>query len=419
MNGTQQEGAVIRDLAHRVAEIAADPVQEWRRQAWRKLNSLQRVRPLIHIQALDPKHWEEMVPPASLQTQDPFLRGQELALRKFIYVWEHWCDDRVIDGVIASPIVLRNALHTWNWGIQASVTRPGEERGAYAFDQAIVEERDIDKIQTEACVEVDEPATEAHYQRLCELYDGILRVQKRGVDFMWFQPMDMFIRWRGIQTMFMDLMDRPAWVHEALERITLGYESYITQLERLGALSPGNGNTMLGSGGYAWTDELPQPDFDGTHVRLKDLWARSATQIFTDVVSADTHEEFGIRYEARLLERFGLSCYGCCEPLHRKMDVVRKIKNLRRVSMSPWVDIDVAAEAVGRDYVYTHKPNPAMVSMERWHPDLARAELRAAFERTRDNVLEVNLQDIHNVRGEERRLAEWSRIARELAEEYA
>jgi hypothetical protein len=101
------------------------------------------------------------------------------------------------------------------------------------------------------------------------------------------------------------------------------------------------------------------------------------------------------------------------------MHYVRQIENLRRVSMSPWVDIDVASAAVGTDYVYTHKPNPSVVSMEEWHPELARSELQSAFEKTRENVVEVNLQDLHTVRGEPHRLTEWTQMAIHLAEEYA
>jgi hypothetical protein len=343
-----------------------------------------------------------------------------LDLRKRIYCWEHFPDDRVVDDVIVSPLVVRGEIWSWNWGMQSALDRPAEPSGAYAFVPVIVDERDVEKIQTALPpITLDWAATDRNYQRLCELYDGVLRVQKRGHSFFWFAPMDTFIKWRGIQQMFTDLMDRPQWVHCALERITAGYMNYIDQLERLGALSLGNGNTTLGSGGYAWTDQLPQADFDGEHVRLKDLWARAATQIFTEGISPAMHDEFAVRYEKRLLERFGLSCYGCCEPLHRKVHVVRQIRNLRRISMSPWVDIAQAAQALGKDYVYTHKPNPTIVSMEQWHPDLARKELRDAFDKTRHNVVEVNLQDLHTVRNEPRRLTEWTRIAMELAEQYA
>lgn len=404
---------IIRGLAHRVAEIAAHPAQEEKRQLWIRINRLERVRPLIHIQAIAANIWEELIPPETLQTTDPFCRAQELELRQRIYAWEHFQDDRVIDNVIVCPLVIEGM----DVGVGPQVTRPAKRWGAHAYQSVLTEESDIEKIQVEAEVRVRHDATEQRYQRLCDLYDGILRVEKRGPAFFWFHPMDDFATWRGIQQMFMDLLDRPAWVHEALERITQAHLNRIEQLEALGALSPGNGNISLGSGGYAWTDQLPGP---GTSpVRLEHLWARAATQLFTDGISPEMHEEFALQYERRLLERFGLSCYGCCEPLHRKMHIVRKIRNLRRVSMSPWVDIDRAAAEVGRDYVYTHKPNPALVSMEQWHPDLVRQTLRDAFEKTRHNVVEVNLQDLHTVRGEPHRLDEWSRIARELAESYA
>ena len=415
----ERDKNVIRSLAARVAEIAALPIQREKRDMWLRLNRLERVRPLIHVQAIAANIWEELIPSGQLETTDPFCRGQEQELRKRIYCWENLRDDRVVDDVVACSIAVRGDIRAAGFGIKADIERPDAESGAHAFHPVIVDEKDIEKIQTEPDLSVDWDDTERRYQRLCDLYDGVLRVEKRGPDFFWFGPMDQFIRWRGIEQMFMDLIDRPQWVHAALERVTAGYMSNIEQIERLDVLSLGNGNTRLGSGGYGWTDELPQPDFDGEHVRLRDLWARAATQIFTDGVSPDMHDEFAVQYEKRLLERFGLSCYGCCEPLDRKMHVVRKIGNLRRVSMSPWVGLDRAAEAVGQDYVYTHKPNPTVVSMEQWHPDLARKQLREAFEKTRDNVVEVNLQDLHTVRNEPYRLTEWTRIAMELAEEYA
>jgi hypothetical protein len=419
MPASDHDIAVIRRLAERLAEIAALPVQAQKRERWRRVNRLERVRPPIHIQALDGNIWEELIPAATLTATDPFCRSQELELRKRIYAFEEFGDDRVEEGVIACPIGSGGDSWATCFGVGRKLERPQESSGAYAFVPVITDEGDIEKIQTEPLVTVDWAATEQRYQQLCDLYGTLLPVRKLGRDFFWFFPMDQFIVWRGIEQTFVDLLERPQWIHACLERITQGYLRSIEQFEALGLLSPGNGNTRLGSGGYAWTDELPQPDFDGKQVRLKDIWARAATQIFTDGISPAMHEEFAVRYETRLLERFGLSCYGCCEPLDRKMHIVRTIPNLRRVSMSPWGNLERAAAAVGRDYVYTHKPNPSIVSMEQWHPDLARAQLREAFEKTRENVVEVNLQDLHTVRNEPRRLTEWTRIALELAEEYA
>jgi len=415
----EKDKRIIRDLAKRVAEIASLPIHDEKRDMWTRLNKLERVRPLIHVQAIDGSIWAELIPGDQLQTTDPFCRGHEMALRKKIYCWENFPDDRVVDDVIVCTIAVHGDCRSTGFGMKTNMVRPDMPFGAGLLKNTIENESDIDNIQTEPQVSVDWEGTEQHYQRLCDLYDGILKVEKRGHNFFWLTVMDQFINWRGVDQMFLDLIDRPKWIHEALERITLGHISSIKQIEKLGALSPGNGNNTLGSGGYAWTDQLPQPDFDGEHVRLKDIWCRCATQIFTAGISPEMHDEFAIQYEKRIMEHFGLSTYGCCEPLHNKMKYIRKIENLRRVSMSPWVDIELASAEVGKDYVYTHKPNPTIVSMDGWDPELARSKLRDAFEKTRDNVLEVNFQDLHTVHNEPHRLTEWTQIAMQLAEEYA
>ena len=419
MTPSAKDRDLIRDLARRVSEIASDPINDQKRDMWMRQNRLERVRPLIYVQAIEWNLWEELIPPDQLQTTGPFARDQELELLKRIYCWENFPDDRVVDGVIGCPIVIHGDIRDTGFDIELDLHMPDNPSGAHAFRAVIVNEEDIDMIQTEPEVSVDWEETERRYDRLCDLYDSILPVEKRGPGFFWFHPIDLFITWRGIEQTFVDLIERPQWIHAALERITAGHLSNIEQLERLNVLSPGNGNIQLGSGGFAWTDELPQPDFDGERVRIKDLWARAATQIFTDGISPDMHDEFAVQYEKRLLERFGLSCYGCCEPLDNKMHIVRQIGNLRRVSMSPWVDIERASEAVGQDYVYTHKTNPSIVSMYGWDVEPARELLSNAFEKTRDNIVEVNLQDLLTVHNEPRRLTEWTEMALQLAEEYA
>jgi hypothetical protein len=281
----------------------------------------------------------------------------------------------------------------------------------------IVEERDIEMIQTDPPdVSVDWETTDRTRQRMEEILDGILKVELVGHDCIRVMPMDFFIRWRGIEQTFMDLIERPRWIHEAMERMTTGYMNYLDQAERAGALSLNNNDTYLSTGGYGWTDELPRKDFDGRRVRLVDTWGRASTQIFTETISPAMHDEFAVTYEKRLLDRFGLTGYACCEPMHNKIDIVRKIENLRRISMSPWCDVAKGAAAIGRDYIYSHKPNPTVVSTSHWDPELARRELRDVFDKTRDNVVEVSLQDLHTLHGESHRLNEWTVIAKEEAE---
>ena len=102
-----------------------------------------------------------------------------------------------------------------------------------------------------------------------------------------------------------------------------------------------------------------------------------------------------------------------------KIHEIRKIGNLRRISMSPWVNIERGAEAIGRDYVFTHKPNPTTVSMHTWDLEMARGLLVDALQKTRNNHVEVVLQDLHTLHGEPHRLDEWTLMAQELVQEYA
>ena len=102
----------------------------------------------------------------------------------------------------------------------------------------------------------------------------------------------------------------------------------------------------MGSGGFGFSDELPQPDFAG-RVRARDMWGFTESQE-TVHVSPAMYEEFVFPYEKPIMERFGLNCYGCCEPLHGRWHVVQRHPRLRRVSCSPWVNVEKMAGYPGR-----------------------------------------------------------------------
>jgi len=121
----------------------------------------------------------------------------------------------------------------------------------------------------------------------------------------------------------------------------------------------------------------------------------------------------------RWLERWGLTYYGCCEPLDIKMGLMRRIPNLRKISMSPWVDVGRAVRLVASDYVFSRKPSPAVFAEDAWQPELARQQLRDFLAQARGCRIELIMKDISTVRYQPQRLWEWERIAMALAEEYA
>ena len=411
MSMPQKEKTLVRDLAKQVAAIASLPIQQEKAELWRRVNRLDPVRPMVMLQN---GAWNETLDDREAQCTDGFCRGQELHLRRTLYQWEHMPGDMIVEDICYTPIVTRDT----GWGLDVNAVRPDHYFGAAHFEPVIVSEQDIEKIKLPQ-VTVDWDETERVFQRYSEFYDGIFKVQKRGTCGFWFAIFDQFIQWRGLDQAFVDMVDRPAWMHCVLERMTQGLMSQLDALEQQNVLSLNNGNVGVGPGGLGFTDELPQPDFNGGHVRPKDMWGHATTQIFS-VVSPAMHEEFALQYEGRYLKRFGLAGYGCCEPLHRKVDIIRKhIPNLRRISMSPWVDVAMGAAAVGKDLVFSYKPNPAILGGEAWDPDAARASLRDVLEKTRGCALEIIMKDLHTCRNEPHRMWEWTRMAQELAEEFA
>lgn len=89
----------------------------------------------------------------------------------------------------------------------------------------------------------------------------------------------------------------------------------------------------------------------------------------------------------RWLVRFGITYYGCCEPLHKKIDYLRKIPNLKKICISPWCDIESVINQVGADYAIRQKASPAFFTVTDWRPEQARADIRDVLEKPTVNVI--------------------------------
>ena len=416
MSIPERDLEIIRGLGERIAEIAALPVQKERAEMWARLNSLKRVKPMIFINEIC---WHEMDVNDELkvQTTDPFCRGIEGGLRRTIYLWEHMPGDMVVENVIYSDLAVRDSGVGIGEDVDIVRTDPRSGVVSRTFHSQIDSEKDIEKIKMPV-VTHDKEASECNYQRMVDIFDGIIPVEKRGIPGSWFAPWDELIRWWDVQKAMMDLVLRPELVHMAMDRLVSAYVHRLDQWEELNLLALNNSNVRIGSGGYGYCDELPQDDYDANRVRPVDMWGSGTAQIFSEI-SPEMHEEFALNYERRWMDRFGLTYYGCCEPLDIKMDILRKVPNLRKISMSHWVDVDRAAEAVGTDYVVSFKPTPEIFGRNQWHPDVAREYLRDKLERLQGCVVEIILKDLSTVRYEPQRLWEWASIAAEEAERVA
>ena len=72
---SEKDRTLVRDLAKKLAEIAALPVMEERRRMWKSHNRLERVRPMVLVFAEG--GWTELLPESVLECEDEEARKME------------------------------------------------------------------------------------------------------------------------------------------------------------------------------------------------------------------------------------------------------------------------------------------------------------------------------------------------------
>ncbi len=413
----QKDKDILRQLASEKADIASLGIHKEKANLWTNLNDLKSKRPMVWINEI-PWHEMNVNDELTLQCQHPWARQLEDQLRKELYQWRHMPADMVVNPYIECPL----QIHSTDFGIreEVDIATTDVDNDIYSrhFKIQISDPEDIAKIKMPVITH-NEKATEISYNTMLELFEGIIAVKKVGQTHIWFTPWDYLIRWWGVQEAMMDLVMRPEMVNDAVERMVLAWMAELDQFESMNLLSLDANNTRVGSGGYGYSSELPGKDFDPTHIKAKNMWGCSNAQIFSEV-SPKMHWEFAIEHDLKWLSRFGLNYYGCCEPLHNKIDLMRKIPNLRKISTSPWCNSEKIINEVGTDYVLSRKPNPAVFAGDNWKPNQAREHLTDFLDITEGKShVEFIMKDISTVNYKPERLWEWSRIAMDVAENYA
>ena len=397
---------VLRELAKRVREIAALPVMEERRRLWKAHNSLRPARPMVLI--FPEGSWRELIPEQSLRCRGEEARDAELELRRRIYYHEHFTDDTVIEP----SWIVKKRISSTGWGLEPRRRPSPETLGAWAFDPVIRSERDLDRLRVPE-IDVDEAATARDLEAAEELFGDILDVRLKGVDHVSFHLMSEYTNLRGLEQVMWDMADNPAMLHRAMRFLTDGHRAITERYGELNLFSLNNDNTYHSSGGVGYTDELPAPGFDPHRVRPRDLWASAEAQQMA-LISPEMHEEFVLSYERELLEPFALNGYGCCEDLSHKIDRVLTIPGIRRISISPFADVDRSAERLGRRAIFSWKPQPAHL-VGSFDEEGIRAYIAHTIRVARGCVLEMILKDTHTCEHRPERFDRWSALASELA----
>ena len=411
MQVAMHDAQILRELAARIAEAASLPEQDKRRRLWYAQNRLQPERPLVYCSPEGA--WEEIMPSSIMTCEHPLMREWERALRMRLYAWEHFHDDQVLDYSFRVHHVYKDS----GWGMEPRKVYSDTNRGAYYWYGPLREEGELAKLHPPR-TEVDWPATEQQLELAHQVFDGLLHVELK-TSFWWsISLIGEFAMLRGLEQIMVDMCERPRWVHEVMRFLMNGRLQWLDSLEQQSLLALNNGNDYVGSGGFGFSDELPAPAFDDSHVRTRDMWGFAEAQEITGISPA-MHDEFVMQYQIPLLERFGLNCYGCCEPLHHKFHVIMQAPRLRRISISPWCDREIAAEALEDKYIFSWKPHPGYLADITFDPEAVRANIRETLDIARGCVVEMIIKDTHTCNNQPERFDQWTQVAMGEAERAA
>jgi len=400
---------ILRDLAQEYLAICHKDVQQERRDLWRQQNSLKWIRPLIYIRAFA---WREM-PESHCQCEDPFYRHYEDFFRQSLF------RDTFNDDFIFEPWVTVNAAYVTPpegiWGLPVQWTGSDEPRGSKVWDYPLKEPEDF-KRMVEPHHVIDEEETA---RRVAKLHDAIgdiitISLDRAPLYRMWAGDISTHLvaYLRGIEPFMWDMMDRPEWLHQVLSFMRDGILQTHEEAEKAGdwTLCAHQNQSM------PYAEELDDPAANSAPVTRDKLWYFAASQE-TTVVGPKLFYEFMLQYQIPIMEKFGLTAYGCCEDLTHKIELVKQIPNIRRISVALTADVPKCAEQIGTDYVLSYRPSPTDMVGYGFDPDRIRGILRRDLEACRESHVDITLKDVETVQGDPNRVRNWVKIAREVINE--
>lgn len=401
---------VLRDLGVRYMEAASLPVMEEKISLWKALNRGRMIRPMITIDQLP---WHELNADGGLtcRVEDRYWRGVENHMRKTLYKWERFPVDMVIDPFIPIPKAVENSGYGIRFSEEVLPTDPKSSVVSHHYINQIRTEADIEKIK-DMVITHDPGADALHEAQGQEIFDGIAPVRLIGIGFhlgVW----DTLSGLMGVDQIYYDLVDRPEFLLAAMERIT---SSVIAGIEQANRLEVHDDLANLCHCSHIYTDELLPGGGLGRGPVSRNCWAFGLAQLFTSVSPAVT-EEFEIPFITRMAKHFGMIYYGCCDRLDDRLELVKRIPNVRKVSCSPWSDREAFAEKIGPGLVMSNKPNPAYLATDSMDEQVIRDDLaRTVNAAARYGVhLELLLKDVSTVRYQPERLTRWADIAMSVA----
>jgi hypothetical protein len=396
---SMEERSYLRELAKKQHDIANLPMMETRKQLWYDHNSLMGKRPMVVIEAAS--FQGDLMPQLRCESG----AAQELEYQLLVNIVNHELvdDDKVIPDFFAvNWQISRN-----QYGVEIHRNHADDGRGHEVGYQFIHPIKDLDRdfhLLKPSTFSVDREETLARKAFAEDVLGDILPVVIKNDSLHWEPaPSGKVVELMGLEAMMYAMIDSPEQLHRLFRYITDNIKAFVRWQEDEGLLVLNNGNNYTGAGSYGFTKELPtQAALQSGHISSKDLWGNMNSQE-TVSVSPAMFGEFAAPYYQELSEIFGLTYYGCCEPVDPIWkDYISKLHGLRKVSISPWCKEEFMGEALkGSGVIYSRKPSPNLFGIGAPLDEAAYAEhVKTTLLAAKGCKIEFICRDVYTLSGD-------------------
>ena len=401
LHSPEDEIAFIRELAASVKTLAETPRMQKIKQRWRDVTEMRKTdRPPVWCNPVG--CWNELLPEDRIACKRPECRELELFFRKQLIKNEIGDDTIIHPFYEISPVF--DVMPENRWGIDIRREMLDETGSAWRYLPSLITESDFDRLQ----IPVYRYNPEKTREKL-ELYRNILgenfkvRINPLGSYFSVATICLEAAMLRGLEPMMMDMILQPKLVHRLMKVIHDGVMNQLDAIEASGLLFPNIDSAMLSS------DPL-RVNHSGKFT-LADCWIHGNSQEL-DQVSPEMFEEFLLNYQKNIFARFGAVCYGCCENLTKKLDMVLRIPNLKLLTCSAWTDMQTLVDKAGKRccIMWRHKASDVVCP-----DDLAgfKKKIEEQIRILNGCSYQVVLRELQTLMGHENRLREWTGVCLE------
>jgi len=403
---------ILRELANQYAEIAALPAQDEKRRLWSDHYSLKPTRVPVVIGFGMHNMWcREVFGDAVMQCEDPFYRGYERDLRMRMFAYDTG------DDSVQEPWLTLAVPQVWRrpglWGVDDSLRRldDAKDGSAGCYNPPLKTWDDIANLHPMRH-ETDEKAGARNFDNLASAVGDILEIDVMR------QPVYLGLngdistsiaKLRGLEQLMADMYESPDELHKLLAFMRDGILANNREAEDAGHFTM----TCSRNQKVPYANGLETPKANSGPRKRGELWGFFAAQEYA-LVSPEFHDEFLFRYQLPIMEKFGLTHYGCCEDLGRKITMLRQLKNLRSIAVAPLADVRRCAEQIGGDYVMSWRPNPASRVCCGYDETRIGKIVRKAMDDSAGCFVHINLKDVETLEGDATRMKRWVRKVREV-----